>query len=91
MQPSPESARGPPRLCLSHILGVHIMSHTSEFPATLIDVHEVARRLDVSARTVFRMAASGEIPAGFRVRNLRRWRSKDVDEAIARMAARPAR
>ncbi|WP_165071854.1 helix-turn-helix transcriptional regulator [Paludisphaera rhizosphaerae] len=67
------------------------MNAVSEFPSALLTVEQVAERLSVSTRTVFRMAASGEFPSGFRVRNLRRWRSKDVDEAIARMASRPAR
>lgn len=62
------------------------MNATSEFPCTLIDVDEVARRLGCSTRTVFRMAATGEFPAGLRLRGLRRWKASDVDAAIEKLS-----
>lgn len=62
------------------------MSVPSDFDA-LLSVDEVAARLGCSTRTVRRLAASGELAPGFRLRSLRRWRASDVDEYLSRLGA----
>lgn len=50
----------------------------------LIDIHTVARRLNCSIRTVWRMEESGEMPAALRLKRLVRWDPAQLDEWIAR-------
>lgn len=54
----------------------------------LLDVRQVADRLGCSTRTVRRLADSGELPAGFKMRALRRWLASDVAAYVERIAAR---
>jgi excisionase family DNA binding protein len=50
----------------------------------LIDEHEVAARLGVSARTVRRLAARGELPPKLAVGSTtsRRWDAREIDSYI---------
>lgn len=52
-----------------------------------IDVAAVARLYGVSIRTAIRAADRGEIPRGFKLRNLRRWSRKSILDDIAAKAA----
>ncbi len=47
----------------------------------IIDAKDVAKRLKISYRTVVRLAERGELPA-FRIGDLWRFRSGDIDEYI---------
>jgi excisionase family DNA binding protein len=50
----------------------------------LLSTHEVGKLLGVSARTVARLADSGQMPRGLKLgRHLRRWRRSDIDSWIA--------
>ncbi len=63
---------------------------TSDKPAIepdgAIDVHAVASLYGCSVRHVLRMADTGEIPPGFRLRNLRRWKRSVIVADIASKA-----
>jgi len=48
-------------------------------PPVLLTAAEVARRLHVTVRTVYRLVARGEFPAPIRLgRKVARWREADV-------------
>lgn len=49
----------------------------------LIDAAELAQRLGVSVRTVYRWDDLGFIPRSIRLRRSRRWRSDEIDAWIA--------
>jgi excisionase family DNA binding protein len=54
----------------------------------LIDVREVAELLGVNARTVWRMAQTGDIPAPIRLsERIVRWRLSDLREHLDRKVA----
>jgi excisionase family DNA binding protein len=48
----------------------------------LLRSREVARRLDISVRTVWRWTARGELPAPIRMGRVTRWRRIDVEEYL---------
>jgi excisionase family DNA binding protein len=52
----------------------------------LIDMEEVARRLNCSSKTVKRLVASGQLPS-VRLERLRRVRVSDLDEFVKRLGA----
>jgi len=58
------------------------MSMITQAP-DLLNVDEVAHRLGVSRRTVYRMLESGDLPPCVRVRGMRRWRSTDIAAFVA--------
>lgn len=49
----------------------------------LVSVNGVARLLDVSPRTVWRMLSAGEIAEPVRLRGATRWRREDIERWIA--------
>ncbi len=54
--------------------------------ARLMNIHEVARYLGVSARTVYRLVNRGELKA-YKVDSLWRFRREEVDAMLERMAS----
>ena len=50
----------------------------------LLTVREVAARLKVSTRQIFKLAASGQLPRPVKVGGSTRWRSTDIEEFIER-------
>ena len=50
----------------------------------LVKDHEVARMLDVSKRTVWRMVSAGQIPLPVRLGGNTRWRLLDIQNWIER-------
>ncbi|APW60526.1 helix-turn-helix transcriptional regulator [Paludisphaera borealis] len=44
----------------------------------LIDAEEVARRLDVSSRTVWRLNSAGKLPKPVAVGGSKKWRSDEI-------------
>jgi excisionase family DNA binding protein len=68
------------------------MSATASLPSDkeLWTVREIARRLSVSERTVWRLAAQGVLPAPVRLGSrCSRWRAADVRDAVNRLAGVP--
>lgn len=56
----------------------------------LLTVQEVAVRLSICTRTVWRKVARGDLPPPVRLgRRLPRWRSGDLARYIARLGAAP--
>ena len=51
--------------------------------AQLIDVSELAKRLSVSKRTIWRLDARGAIPSPLRLGKTVRWRDQDIEDWIA--------
>jgi excisionase family DNA binding protein len=51
--------------------------------AALLDVRDVAARLNCSPRHVYRMADGGQMPAPVRLGALVRWRRQDLDAWLA--------
>jgi predicted DNA-binding transcriptional regulator AlpA len=49
----------------------------------LLDVHQVAAKLQCSWRTVLRHADTGKVPPGHKLGSLRRWIESDIDAFIA--------
>jgi predicted DNA-binding transcriptional regulator AlpA len=50
----------------------------------LIDANEVARRLDLSERTVWRLVAAGKLPNPISIGDKsKRWRAKDIRSWVA--------
>jgi excisionase family DNA binding protein len=45
----------------------------------LLKASEVADRLGIHVRTVWKWTAEGELPAPFRLGRITRWRRRDVD------------
>lgn len=46
-----------------------------------LDIDQLAAKLSVTTRTIFRLVKSGDLPAGRRVGSkVLRWRMKDVDQ-----------
>ncbi|ART78923.1 methylation-associated defense system helix-turn-helix domain-containing protein MAD1 [Oceanisphaera avium] len=52
----------------------------------VLTIKEVAEYLKVNERTIYRLAASGELP-GFRVGNAWRFKKSDLEEWISSQAA----
>jgi excisionase family DNA binding protein len=53
-------------------------------PPLLLTAAEVARRLSITTRTLFRLVAAGVLPAPLRFsRKLVRWRAADLDRFLA--------
>lgn len=60
------------------------LSKAADGPAGLLTALETARRLSVGVRTLFRMAAAGQVPAPVRFnRKLVRWRAVDIEAHLA--------
>ncbi len=64
-------------------------------PATigplLIDAEEVARRLDVSSRTVWRLNSAGKLPKPLAVGGSKKWRADEIHRWVeAGCPSRPA-
>lgn len=58
--------------------------------AMLLDVRQVADLLGISTRTVWRLAATGDIPAPIRIgERIVRWRAADLEHHLGRL--RPQR
>jgi len=55
----------------------------AERRAVLLTVHEVARMLSCSARTVYRLTASGRMPRPTRLGALVRWPRQVVEQWVA--------
>ena len=55
----------------------------------MLTAREVARRLKISARTVWRWVAQGALPAPVRLRpHSPRWRAADIESWLAGLGAR---
>ena len=50
----------------------------------LINAEEVARMMDVSERTLWRLLSAGKVPAPVRIGRSTRWRLAEVREWISR-------
>jgi len=61
---------------------------TSTGAAEILTIKQVAVYLQVTERTIYRLAASEDIPA-FKVGGSWRFRRRDLDEWIARRTTRP--
>ncbi len=55
----------------------------TEPSAPLLDVHQVARLLGISPRSVWRFAQSGKMPASVSLGRAQRWCSKELGDWIA--------
>jgi excisionase family DNA binding protein len=51
--------------------------------SVLVSVHQVARMLACSARTVYRLSDSGRLPWPLKVGSLLRWRREDIHRWVA--------
>lgn len=56
---------------------------TVESKLVLLSVADVARRLGVSSRTVWRLDAAGKLPRKIRLGGSARWRSDEIEGWIA--------
>jgi predicted DNA-binding transcriptional regulator AlpA len=59
--------------------------------AALYDVHDIAARLKISSRQVWRLRDAGLMPNSISVGSLKRWRRAEIDEWIAAGCPRPKR
>jgi len=61
--------------------------HTAVSPpqesATMLTVHDVARMLSCSARTVYRLTDSGRVPRPVKLGSLVRWPRETIEQWIA--------
>ena len=48
----------------------------------LLNAREVAKRLRISIRTVWRWTAAGILPSPFRLGRITRWRAQDITEHL---------
>jgi excisionase family DNA binding protein len=56
-----------------------------EPPPDLLTAQEVARRLSISVRTLYRLVQAGRVPTPMRFnRKLIRWRARDIDRLVGR-------
>ena len=62
------------------------MSTLSPQPDRLLSVRDVAQRLSLCARSVWKMAAKGELPPPLHLGGSRRWRESDISAYIERLA-----
>jgi excisionase family DNA binding protein len=51
----------------------------------LLDVEDVAALVNASARTVYRMVKSGQMPRPIKIGKLNRWRRQDVLKCIDKL------
>ena len=51
----------------------------------LLNIHDVARMLQISARKIELMVASGELPRPIRLGRLRRWRPDTIEAWLANL------
>lgn len=66
-----------------------LLSEERQVPR-MIDVTQVARILDVSTRTVWRLVSSGDLPQPIRFGRNVRWRVSDIEQWIVkRLDAQP--
>jgi excisionase family DNA binding protein len=56
----------------------------------LLTIRDVATRLALSQRTIYKLLDAGVLPPAIRFGRARRWRIEDIDAAIARIAERTA-
>jgi excisionase family DNA binding protein len=59
-----------------------VLDTASPSTRRLLDANQVAARLGISRRQVFRAADAGTIPTGCKVGRLRRWDATVIDEFI---------
>ena len=52
----------------------------------LLTVGQVAERLSLSARTVWKLCSSGELPPPLKIGGARRWRESDISRYIEALA-----
>ena len=79
-----QDAGAHPAPCLWKKDGVAVVS-----TSRLLNIHEVARYLGVSIRTVYRLVSSGELRA-FKVGAVWRFSQQDLDAMLERLASREA-
>ena len=61
-----------------------------EPPKDLLTAQEVARRLSIGVRTLYRMAGSGVVPRPVRFnRKLIRWRAADIERYLRELPPDP--
>jgi excisionase family DNA binding protein len=58
-------------------------TNTTAPPDALLNVSDIAAILGCSARTVYRLADAGCMPAPHRIGSLVRWRRQEIDEWMA--------
>lgn len=56
---------------------------TASYPVPLMTVNEVAKRLNCSARTVYRLCDAGRMPLPLRISTLVRWHKPVIEAWIA--------
>lgn len=57
----------------------------------LLKASEVAQRLGIGVRTVWKWTALGELPAPFRLGRITRWRRRDIHRYLAARRGRAPR
>ncbi len=64
------------------------MPSLSLLPKDLLTAQDVARRLSIGVRTLWRMVAQGKLPQPIRyTRKLVRWKATDIDRYIQSLSA----
>lgn len=58
------------------------MNEKWDQPSDLLSVEEVARKFDMSSRSVWRRVAAGEIPQPVHVGGLSKWRREEIEATI---------
>ena len=59
-----------------------------EQPKDLLTAQDVARRLSIGVRTLWRMVAQGKLPQPIRyTRKLVRWKTADIDRYVQSLSA----
>ena len=62
------------------------LRHDPPIAPDLLTARQVAERLSMSVRTLYRMANSGRVPRPIRLgRKLIRWRRRDVERYVRRL------
>jgi excisionase family DNA binding protein len=56
----------------------------------LIGSKQLAKYLGISVRTLDTLDKNGNLPAGFRIGHVRRWRAEDVKKWIGEKVTKPA-
>jgi excisionase family DNA binding protein len=56
---------------------------SSEAPSLLLSAKTLAKRLEVSVRTLWRLRSSGKLPEPVRIGGVIRWRTADIDAWVA--------
>jgi len=72
-------------------MATHDLDNTGANMPLVLKVHEVARLLNVSERTVWRLTSTGEFPAPIQLGRSRRWSRKAIvdflDEKVEQLVA----